>query len=176
MKFLLITIICLQMGFSVYGQERPVKGKKTKPLPKQAKESTELNKKEVDNGRESKQVNPEKEKKEENPEKEVKAANTVIFRGSDLGKFWEKIEKKNQLIYSPDSMRMTSKYKKFVFDLSEFKKMGGSIGADTVFTIHYNVLQTDIESKTPDDPNMPSPAGGFTYIINTCQIEKVEAN
>ena len=73
-------------------------------------------------------------------------------------------------------MRQSSKYKKFVFDLQEFKALGGNLKKDANFTIHYSVLQTDIETVTPADPHMPSPSGGFTFIINTCKIEKVEAN
>jgi hypothetical protein len=133
-------------------------------------------KKEVDIKFDSYETASDKDKKETKPEKEIKAANTFLFRGKDLGSLWASVEKTNQLIYSPDSMRMTSKYKKFVFDLSEFKKMGGSLDSNASFIIEYSVLKTDIESKTPDDPNLPSPSGGFTFIINTCKIERVEAN
>lgn len=133
-------------------------------------------KKEVDIKIDSYESNSDKEKKEARPEKETKAANTVLFLGKELGSLWEVVDKKNQLIYSPDSMRMKSKYKKFLFDLSEFKKMGGSLDQNASFLIEYSVLKTDIESKTPDDPNLPSPSGGFTFIINTCKIERVEAN
>ena len=140
------------------------------------KESDISPKKEVDIKIDSYETASDKDKKETKPGKEVKAANTVLFRGKDLGSLWANVEKTNQLIYSPDSMRMTSKYKKFVFDLSEFKKMGGSLDSNASFIIEYSVLKTDIESKTPDDPNLPSPSGGFTFIINTCKIERVEAN
>ena len=140
------------------------------------KESDISPKKEVDIKIDSYETASDKDKKEAKREKETKAANTVLFRGKDLGSLWANVEKTNQLIYSPDSMRMTSKYKKFVFDLNEFKKMGGSLDSNASFIIEYSVLKTDIESKTPEDPNLPSPSGGFTFIINTCKIERVEAN
>lgn len=140
------------------------------------KESDISPKKEVDIKIDSHETASDKDKKETKPEKEIKAANTVLFRVKDLGSLWSSEEKKNQLIYSPDSMRMASKYKKFVFDLDEFKKLGGTLDPNSNFIIEYSVLKTDIESKTPDDPNLPSPSGGFTFIINTCKIERVEAN
>jgi hypothetical protein len=157
-----ISISFLLFGLSIFAEDSYSKERKTKKLPVQ---------------KEAKEVDVKKENKETSPEKETKAAaNAFTFRGQDLGGLWAKVEKTNQLIYSPDSMRQTNKYKKFVFDLNEFKKMGGNLDREANFKIHFSVLQTDIESSTPSDPNMPSPSGGFTYIINTCKIEKIEAN
>jgi hypothetical protein len=165
-----LLVIVLLSGFSLYAEQTANKKKKTEKLPfsKESKEDFDRN--------DSKEKNHEKEEKKYKPEKESKAANTILLRGDELSSLWQIIEKKNQLVYNPDSMRQSSKYKKFVFDLQEFKALGGNLGKDADFTIHYSVLQTDIETVTPADPNMPSPSGGFTFIINTCKIEKVEAN
>lgn len=172
MKYTIYLLILFSFcGLSLFGEENSPKGIKKKQVPviKEPKDDT--------GKKEAKEVDVKKEDKENRPEKETKAAaNTFVFRGDDLGGLWTKVEKTNQLIYSPDSMRQTNKYKKFVFDLNEFKRLGGNLNREADFTIHFSVLQTDIESSTPSDPNMPSPSGGFTFIINTCKIEKVEAN
>ena len=145
-----LLVIVLLSGFGLSAEQTPNKKKKTEKLPfsKESKEDFDRN--------DLKEKSNEKEEKKYKPEKESKAANTISLR--------------------PDSMRQSSKYKKFVFDLQEFKALGGNLKKDANFTIHYSVLQTDIETVTPADPHMPSPSGGFTFIINTCKIEKVEAN
>ncbi|HRG44579.1 MAG TPA: hypothetical protein PLX69_01165 [Leptospiraceae bacterium] len=165
-----LLVIVLLSGLTLSAEQTSNKKKKTEKLPfsKKSKEDFDRN--------DSKEKGHEKEEKKYKPDKESKAANTILLRGDELSSLWQIIEKTNQLIYSPDSMRQSSKYKKFVFDLQEFKALGGNLNKEADFTIHYSVLQTDIETRIPEDPNMPSPSGGFTFIINTCKIEKLEAN
>lgn len=138
----------------------------------QEKKPSEINKKES----ELKLPKEPKEKEEKQDESETKPTNTAPFIGANIGSVWTVDEKKNHLIYSPDSMVQKSKYKKFVFNLKEFKRLGGNTKPDADFTVYYSVIQTDIENSKPDDPNMPSPTNGFTFIINKCKISKVEAN
>ena len=165
-----LLVIVLLSGLTLSAEQTLNKKKKTEKFPfsKESKEDFER--------KDLKEKSHEKEEKKYKTEKEFKAANTILLRGDELSSLWQIIEKKNQLVYNPDSMRQSSKYKKFVFDLQEFKGLGGNLGKDADFTIHYSVLQTDIETRAPEDPNMPSPSGGFTFIINTCKIEKLEAN
>ncbi|HMV45542.1 MAG TPA: hypothetical protein PK079_18380 [Leptospiraceae bacterium] len=160
MKFFLIGLVLLLAGFSLTAQEKntqkpnKLESEKEKGKEKQEKKETDNTKSEFDS----------------------KSANSVPFIGANVGSVWTVDEVKNTLIYSPDSMMKKSKYKRFIFDLKEFRKLGGNTKPEADFTIYYNVLQTDIENSKPENPNMQSPIDGFTFIINKCKIEKVEVN
>ncbi len=88
----------------------------------------------------------------------------------------QKINGKKSVVYSPDSRRKTSHYRYYVFDYDEFKNKLGNPKKPAKTRIKIRIIKTTVKKHTPSNPNMPSPAGGFTYTYYSSKIMEPDLN
>ena len=71
--------------------------------------------------------------------------------------------------FTPDSRRQTDTYTTYILDLGSLEAvLGGRPSAEVAVTVALGAPTT--RTVVPEDPNVPQPTDGFTYITYTGRV------
>jgi len=72
--------------------------------------------------------------------------------------------------FEPDSGVQRAAYTRYSFEKAEFEKVVGSVKPEQDVTLVIQIVRTEEKTRTPADPNSPSPDGGFRITIHHAKI------
>jgi len=80
----------------------------------------------------------------------------------------------DHVLFEPDRKVQRSQYDTYRFDKAAFQAKVGTLAPTEPIRLTVEVIARKEERRTPSDPRMPSPEGGFVTTTYECRVVRVE--